>query len=317
MYRILVTGGSGFIGTNLVEFYLQKGIDVINFDIAPPLNYHHRTQWEAVDLLDLKKLQDKLLHYNPTHIVHLAARTDLGGTSLDAYNVNTVGTENLIAASRTAKNLEKILFASTMLVCKTGHIPATHDEYNPTTIYGESKVRMEQFIKSSQLACQYNIVRPTSIWGPWFQTPYKDFFDTVYRKRFINIAKRACNKTYGFVLNSVYQIDKILFDNSINGRTFYIGDSPSLNIAEWADEIATQMGYNKPKQLPYNVFRVMAIFGDTIKIAGINFPLTSFRLKNMTTDNVIRLDDLIQVTGPTPYTTKEGIGITLKWLNYK
>ena len=36
MKRILVTGGSGFIGTNLIDYYVAEGYSVLNFDIAPP-----------------------------------------------------------------------------------------------------------------------------------------------------------------------------------------------------------------------------------------------------------------------------------------
>ena len=38
MNKILITGGSGFIGTNMVAYYVSKGIEICNIDITPPLS---------------------------------------------------------------------------------------------------------------------------------------------------------------------------------------------------------------------------------------------------------------------------------------
>ena len=50
---------------------------------------------------------------------------------------------------------------------------------------------------------------------------------------------------------------------------------------------------------------------------GISFPMTSYRLKNMTTDRVYNLDEIYNVCGNPPYSRKSGIKKTLKWLSKK
>ena len=52
--KILVTGGSGFIGTNLIEYLLEnyKPIDILNIDIADPKIKDHFSLWKKVDILD-------------------------------------------------------------------------------------------------------------------------------------------------------------------------------------------------------------------------------------------------------------------------
>ena len=46
MKKILITGGSGFIGTNMVDYYINNGIEIINVDIVKPLNSSHNLNWK-------------------------------------------------------------------------------------------------------------------------------------------------------------------------------------------------------------------------------------------------------------------------------
>lgn len=314
--RILITGGSGFIGTNLVQFYLDKKIKVVNVDVNPPKNTQHNNCWKKVDVLDLAALKSAIDSFQPTHIIHLAARTDLRETKdINGYKVNYRGAENIIEASKENKHLKRIIFASTMLVCEIGYIPKSYDDYKPTTLYGESKVRMEKFIKSyGHFVCDWVIVRPTSIWGPWFGEPYRTLFDFIIKRKYFLIAKVKCTKTFGFIGNFVYQIDQLLFRPGINGRTFYLADKPHYELSEWASEINVGLNYPQLMAIPYFIFKIAAILGDLIKKFNLRFPISSFKLKNMTTNNIIPLDDLYAVVGNPPYKRMDGIKETLAWI---
>jgi nucleoside-diphosphate-sugar epimerase len=313
--RILVTGGAGFIGTNLVDYYIEKQQRVLTIDIAMPPVPSVKNCWKQVDLFDKEALRAAVHDFKPTHVVHLAARTDLAGKTDGDYAVNTDGTLNLVTALAGLSSLEKIVFASSMLVCKPGYIPVHDLDFAPTTVYGESKKNMELLIRGQQIAAEWIIVRPSSIWGPWFKTPYRDFFDRVIAGNMYNIKERACTKTYGFVLNTVYQIDKLLNKDGINGQLFYLGDRPPLNITAWANHICNKLNRRHPPAIPYPVFAVAAKLGDVLTKTGLPFPMTSFRLQNMTTDNILPLENLYNITGPGPYTEEEGISITLDWIN--
>ncbi len=314
--KILVTGGSGFIGTNVVQYYLEKQAEIINIDIHPPRNKNHLARWVNVDLLDEEKTREVVKLFAPTHVIHLAARTDLNGKSLEDYAINIKGTLNLLKVLSQLKTIQKVIFASSMLVCRVGYIPVNDEDYSPSNIYGESKMQMELLLRKEDIPFKWLIIRPTSIWGPWFDTPYRDFFDKVYKRKYFNIKDKACTKTYGFVLNSVYQIDKLLNAETLNGSMYYIGDEPPINISAWADEISEKLGNSKFISVPYYIFKFAALFGDVLKKASINFPMTSFRLKNMTTNNIIPLEKTYTITGELPYNREKAIDITLQWLNY-
>ena len=316
--RILITGGSGFIGTNMVEFYLNKDINVLSIDIVKPRHKSHLNYFENVNICNKKELLDCVSKFKPTHVIHLAAKTDLRGSNIEDYKANTKGVLNVIDAICSTESVVRTIFASSMLVCKAGYKPVDGDDYKPDTLYGESKVCMEKYIKNNtKIKSMWNIIRPTSIWGPWFRSPYSDFFNMIIKNRYVNIHGKMATKTFGYVENAVFQIDKILLDKGTthNKEIFYIGDRPPVNIAVWANEIAYALKNKKILAVPFFIFKTLALIGDFLGLLGLSFPMSSFRLANMTNDNVQNLDKTYLLTGEPPIKRSEGIKRTLAWIN--
>lgn len=313
--RILVTGGSGFIGTNLVERYRQEGFAVRSLDLAEPRNGEHREVWRRADLTDRDKLIAAVREFAPTHILHFGARTDLGGSTVDDYAANVAGTRNMVAAADAVDSLERIIFASSMLVCRFGYIPAGPEDTCPSTPYGESKVLGEQIVRGVPPRAEWLIVRPTSIWGPWFGSPYRDFFAAVASGRYMHPGRRGALQTYGYVGNAVHSVDRLLASPDAVGNTYYLGDWPSLNLRDWADAIAEAAGRRRPRTAPLPLLRAAARAGDVIdRVRPGAAPLTTFRLGNMTTDNRLDLTDLRAVVGDElPWEMGEGVQETTKW----
>ena len=212
--KILVTGGSGFIGTNVIKELLSNGNQVLNLDINKPKDGNYLSCWDNVDITNLDVFKKVVVKFDPDYIIHLAARTDLDGLTLDDYGANILGVKNLMSIIKELGALKKIVITSSMLVCRTGYYPLNQFDFSPTTIYGESKVLTEKIVWENKPVCDWAILRPTSIWGPWFGVPYKNFFDMVISKKYFHIGNNSCTKTYGFVGNSVYQILSILFTDT-------------------------------------------------------------------------------------------------------
>lgn len=314
MYKILITGASGFIGTNLLEYFKDKYI-IRNIDFNKPKILDRNSYWKNIDITNFSEFKRYLLEFTPDYIVHLAARTDLQGITIEDYSANTIGVKNLMEIIKLLPNLKKIIITSSMLVCHTGYYPKDQFDYAPTTIYGESKVETEKIVWANKPHCDWAIIRPTSIWGPWFGEPYRNFFDMVMSHKYFHIGNKGCTKTYGYVGNAVYQIEQILFSDTKdeNNKVFYIGDNQPTNIEVWGNEIAGELGYRIIK-MPYTLIKWAALFGDILKNMGLRFPMTSFRLKNMTTDNIIDLSDTIKLAPNLPYSRIEGIKQTLSWM---
>ena len=209
--RLLVTGGSGFIGTNVVDAFLRDGHVVLNADTTPPRTAALLSTWHEVDILDPVALQNAFTSFRPDLVIHLAAKTVLNErTDLEHYAANIQGVQNVIEAVQASGGVERTFFASSRLVFRLGHIPKDDLDYNPSTLYGLSKVRGEQLVRAAGPSLgTWTIVRPTGIWGPWFGVPYRDFFRSIERGRYVHPRGRDARKSYGYVENTVHQLQRL------------------------------------------------------------------------------------------------------------
>jgi nucleoside-diphosphate-sugar epimerase len=315
--RVLITGGSGFIGTNLVELCRQQGHRVVSLDSAAPRCREHAELWRQVDILDPHALSREVQELSPEIVFHLAARTDLGGRNVADYRANTDGVGNMVESLALAKDLQLAVFASSMLVCRIGYQPRDEADYCPSTQYGESKVAGERIVRESAgQRLPWVIVRPTSIWGPWFRAPYRDFFDMVRRGLYFHPRRSRVMRSYGYVGNAVHLLTRLadLAGGALLGRTTYLADFMPLDILSWAEAIARQFGTAPVRQMPIAVFRLAARAGDVLEKLGANPPMTTFRLQNMLTEMVYDLTLLRAVSAELPYTVEEGVRLTCEWM---
>jgi len=319
MTRSLVTGGSGFIGTNLVQHLIAQGHTVQSLDTAEPRNPAHRGLWVKGDLLDREGLEGALQRFRPDHVHHLGARTDLEGASIADYAANTAGVANLIAAIESVGTVERVIFASSRLVCKIGYQPQSDIDCCPTTAYGRSKVEGERIVRAqcAKAGFTWVILRPTSIWGPWFDVPYKTFFLSVARGRYVHPAGQRIEKSFGYVGNTVRQLLRVaeVDPGRVNAKTFYLADYPPIDVAEFAASIQRASGARTVRHLPLAVLRAMAKVGDVLKSFGVAAPpITTFRLDNLLTPMVHDLRTLEELCGPLPAGLDAGVEETVKWL---
>ena len=264
-------------------------------------------------------MRDIVLSFNPDTIIHLAARTDLDEKrNIQGYAVNIQGVENLIDSIVQCSTVEKCIFTSSQLVCRVGYIPRDYKDYQPNTLYGESKVLTEKIVRQRDGGgIDWCLVRPTTVWGPGMSPHYQRFFKMVAQAKYFHVSSRPLYKSYSYIGNITYQYLKLIDVESENfhRRTFYLADYEPISLRDWVNTIQTELGSRPIFTCPEGIARLAARFGDTLNYMGLkSFPFNSFRLNNILTEYVFDLADTKAVCGDLPYTIQDGVKETVAWL---
>ncbi len=149
---IMVTGGSGFIGSHVVEELIHHNYNVIVVDVAKPVTAIGNAEYVVGDLLDKEFVNRIMEIYSPVAVLHLAGLPHIPTCEADpdrSYLVNTVTTHNVLEAMR-RNSVEKIVFASTGAVYGApSDKPISEDTTpRPRSIYGWHKYESEIEIRA-------------------------------------------------------------------------------------------------------------------------------------------------------------------------
>jgi len=172
--EVLVTGGAGFIGSNIVDGLIEAGHQVIvvdNLSTGKKENLNEQAEFYNLDLRD-QKLKEVFKENEISHVIHHAAQIDvqhsINDPLFDAQN-NILGTINLLECCRAYK-VKKIIYASSAAVYgEPDYLPV--DEEHPIKAmspYGISKHTPEHYIKmyNELYELKYTIFRYANVYGP-------------------------------------------------------------------------------------------------------------------------------------------------------
>lgn len=157
--RFFVTGGAGFIGSNMAERLLGEGAEVLVYDnlssgrreFIERLESGGKLMFVKGDLLDQELLSETMNSDSFDAVIHLAANPDvmkgIKETDLDLRQ-GTIATYNVLEAARKS-NVRDILFSSSSVVYGVAAVKPTPEDYGPLapiSLYGASKLASEGLI---------------------------------------------------------------------------------------------------------------------------------------------------------------------------
>jgi nucleoside-diphosphate-sugar epimerase len=314
--RVFVTGASGLVGRWTSDLLHEEGHEILGTDIRPKPEGTADWAFELCDLLDCKAVMALVKGYAPTHVLHLAARTDLEGRTLADYAVNVAGVSNLLAAVAATPSVTRSVYTSSQLVCKIGHVPAHDEEYLPSTTYGESKVETEKLVRAADGGgVSWCLARPTTVWGPHMSDHYRSLLSYIEKGSYFHSGRGGLFKSYSYAGNIAYQYLRLLEaeNAAVNGEVFYMADYEPLSLRDYVNALARELGVRRPFTVPLPLARMLALIGDGICAMGLRFPYNSFRLKNMRTEYVFDMSRTEAVCGPLPFGFEDGVKATVVW----
>lgn len=317
--KIIITGGSGFIGTNLIEDLKTKNVELLNLDMSQPLYAKHNSFWKKMDIMDCQRLVKTFREFGPDCVVHLAARTDCKeNTTVEKdYRVNTEGTKNVIVAIKSTPDVYRAILTSTQYVYRPGPPPKHPDDYDPHTVYGKSKVITEKIIKNANLDCTWTIIRPTNVWGPWHLRHREQIYKILRKGLYFRAGRISPVISYAYVRNVSYQIQRLLELPSelVNKRTIYVGDRP-IKQDVWLNSFSRKFIGREVYCMPVWFMRFAGWAGDVITLLiGKPFVLTTARVRNMINDYPTPMEQTFELLGENPYSIEAGVEQTIAWLN--
>jgi len=317
--RILLTGGSGFIGTNAVNAFAGTGHALLDLSQTVPLDPHNRQYWRPADVLDAPALKAAFAEFRPEWVIHMAARTDcVENTTVETgYRTNTEGTANVLEAIKASDSVRRAIITSSQFVCGPGYQPRHDEDFHPVTVYGQSKVITEQLTRRAGLKCCWTIVRPTNIWGPWHPRYPQEFWRILKRGLYFHPGGRPVVRCYGYVGNIVWQMNRILEmpDTDVQGRVFYLGDAPA-DIRGWVNAFSLALTHRRVREIPRPLLRLLGVTGDAVSLVTRRpFYITSSRYRSMTSDYIVNMEPTFQVLGQGPFSIEAGVRTTVDWLN--
>ncbi len=277
--RVLVTGGSGFVGANLVAALLERGHEVRSFDRAPsPLAAHPRLQVLPGDICDKETVASAIDGIDT--VFHTAAIIDLmGGKSVTeeyrqrSFAVNVGGTENLVVAAQ-AGGVKRFVYTASNSVVVGGRPISGGDETLPYTdrfndLYTETKVAAERYVLSQNgvhgmLTCS---IRPSGIWGRGDQTMFRKLFESVlagHVKVLVGSKHAKLDNSYvdnlihGFILAAEHLVP----GGTSPGQAYFINDGEPVNMFEFSRPVVEACGQRWPKlRIPGRLVRwVMTVW---------------------------------------------------------
>jgi nucleoside-diphosphate-sugar epimerase len=320
--KVLVTGGTGLIGSFLVEKLVK------NNDVKCLILKNSETKFlddlgvkiAYGDITDISSLNHAIKDVDV--VFHLAAafKKDLPKNPTDDvyYNVNVKGTKNVLELCKQNEVERVIHFSASGVYGHSSNTPINENSpYRPSNPYEKSKCEGEKIaLKYNELGLPITIIQPTIVYGPRETVAFLRLFKAIKNGTFRIIGSGENKLHLVYVKNLVDGIILASKKKIAIGQRYLIGDERAYAVSEIVETIASELGVKIPKmKIPYLFAKVGAVpFEIAGKIMRTRPPISRYTVDFLAKNRVYDISKARKELGyKSKISLKEGIERTVKW----
>jgi nucleoside-diphosphate-sugar epimerase len=312
--KVCVIGGSGFVGSRLLDVIKDKLV-IKNFDKNSSKKFSSYTI--IGDIRDKDSLNKELCGQELVVLLAAEHRDDVNPISL-YYDVNVKGTENVLEAFDN-NGVKRIIFTSSVAIYGLNKPnPSENHQANPFNHYGKSKWQAEKLLRDwvkKEKDRTLIIIRPTVIFGENNRGNVYNLLKQIASRNFLKVGTGNNKKSMAYVGN-VAEFIKYQIENIKTGyEVFNYVDKPDFSMNELVLQVEQSLGIKVPSvKIPF-------ILG---MLAGYGFDGLSYFTKKKFAVNSVRIKKFCATTQfdateahtsgfNAPFTLSEGLDRTIKY----
>lgn len=243
--KILVTGGAGFIGSQVADAYIENEHNVVivdNLSTGRKENVNPKAKFLEIDITDKNIFQifkDEKFDFVNHHAAQIDVRKSVADPVYDA-NVNIFGTINILESCVNA-GVKKVIFASTggAVYGEQEYFPADENHpVKPLSPYGITKLCIEKYLHfyKVEYGLEYSILRYANVYGPR-QNPFGEAgVVAIFTKKLLGgeqpIINDDGNQTRDYVFAGDVVTANLLVLNDKSSDIYNIGTGVETNVNE-------------------------------------------------------------------------------------
>lgn len=316
--KITFIGGSGFVGTRLIELLKEDSTNyakIRNIDLLQ--SHFHPEVTEIGDVRDQACMNEKLQDTDCVVLLAAQHRDDVHPTSL-YYETNVGGMEKTLKAME-KNGVKRIVFYSSVAVYGLNKKnPNEEHPADPFNHYGKSKWQAEVVLQEwykTHPDWNINIIRPTVIFGERNRGNVYNLLKQIASGKFLMVGNGNNKKSMAYVGNIV-AFTKFLIENKTTGYNVYnYIDKPDFNMNELVGHVSKVLNKHIPTtHFPYWLGMLGGYGFDLLaKITGKKLTVSSVRVKKFCATTEFDATKVKETEFKAPYTLGEGLARTLEF----
>lgn len=267
--NLLFTGATGFLGGNVIPFLPEYNITTLGFEpanIVTDLSKEIPTLPERYDIVVHAAGKAHVVPRNPQE-------------EQQFYDVNLQGTINLTKALEAVGVPNSLIFISTVAVygIDLGENITEDHPTNPTTPYGISKLKAEQYLTqwANKNNVNLSILRPSLIAGPNPPGNLGAMISGISSGKYLSIGEATAQKSI-LMVEDIASLIKLCYGKS---GVYNVCSQTTPTFKELEMSIAKQLGKSEPIAIPLWLAKMIAKIGDLL---GNKAPINTLKLKKIT-----------------------------------